>query len=138
MENVTEDRGQKPAVFIALLRTREEFLEIVHHRGEADAVIAYMAERLGADLFLVVLDQVLPRMAHHVGHTEKHHPDGAPFDQVEEFAMIIAHRDRAAADQRDGRIRRERDRTLVHHRDFGRHLTPRTPAITQGLEGRMS
>ena len=48
-------------------------------------------------------------------------PTGWPLDQIVELALIVAHDDRAAVDQRDRGIGGERDRALVHHRDLGCH-----------------
>ena len=83
MENVSEDRSQKPTVFVALLGPRKKLFEIIQHRAEADRVITHMGEGLGANFLLVMFDQVFPGMSHHVGDAEEHHADGAALDQIE-------------------------------------------------------
>src|SRR3569832_2149036 len=71
-----------------------------------------------------MLDQVFPGMAHHVGHAEEHDADRLSAREIVELALVVAHDDRAAVDQRDRGGRRERDRPLVHDRDLGCHALP--------------
>ncbi len=121
MEDVAEHRRQQPLVLVALAVLREELLQIVQHADEARGIGADMRQRTGFSDLLVVLDQVLPGMAHHVGHAEEHHADRLPADEVVELALVVAHHDGAAVDERDRRIRGKRHRALVHHRDLGCH-----------------
>ncbi len=133
VEDVAVDRGQEALVVVLLAVGGEEFLEVIEHAGEALGIIAQMGEGLGLHLLLVVLDQVLPGVAHDVGDPEKHHADGAALDQIVELALVVAHDHRAAVDQRHRGIGGKRHRTLVHHRDFGRHALDLTHPLSDSM-----
>src|SRR6185312_6437425 len=109
----------------------EELLQMVEHAGEARRVLVEVREGFGLHLPLVMLDQVFPGMAHDVGDAEEHHAHRAAFQQVIELALVVAHDDRAAVDQRHRGIGRKRHRALVHHRDFGRHTPTRASWATR-------
>ena len=123
-EDVPKHRGEQAAVVVLLPVGWKELGEIVQHAGEPGGVLAEMGLRRLARALLVMLDQVIPRVAKHIREPEEHDRHRLARHEIEQLALLVAHHDRPAVDQRDRGIRGQRDGALIHDGDFRRHLSP--------------